>query len=74
MPEEDLYCVNRFIENYFEKLIKFGQTINSKDMELEVQLYMNKFNNSRSKGSIKMKFQNLEYLGYIYANELGKKL
>ncbi len=71
LEKEDLYCVNRFIENYFEQLIKIGQPISSKDMNLEVDLYIKQFNNKRTKDSVRLKFHNIEHLAFKFVEQNG---
>ncbi|MCL8209655.1 hypothetical protein [Spiroplasma attinicola] len=71
LPEEDLWCVTRFIEHYFERLIKFGRTINSKEMALELKLYQEHFANNRKENSVILKFHNVEHLGFNLIIEYG---
>lgn len=71
LPEEDLWCVTRFIEHYFERLIKFGRTINSKEMALELKLYQEHFANNRKENSVILKFRNVEHLGFNLIIEYG---
>ncbi|MBE4704401.1 hypothetical protein [Spiroplasma platyhelix] len=71
LAEEDLYCVDRFIKNYFEKLIKSGQPVNSKAMDLEVYLYNERYNKKRTEASVRLKFHNIEHLAFKWVKENG---
>lgn len=69
--EEDIYCVERFIENYFEKLIKTGRTLTTKEMEKEVNLYNQIYFNKRTTDSVRLKFHNIEHLAFKWIDENG---
>lgn len=71
LTEEDLYCVERFIKNYLKRLIETGKSMNSKEMELEVNLYNDIYNNKRVNSSIKIKFKNIEHLAFKWVAENG---
>lgn len=62
--EEDLYCVERFIKNYLKRLIETGKVLNTAEIKLETKLYIDYFANNRNRNSIRMKFQNIEYLAF----------
>jgi|GEM_PF-6887828 len=42
-------------------------------MDSEIDLYIGTFNSRRTRGSIKMKFHNIEYLAYDYVNKKLRK-
>lgn len=67
--EEDLYCVERFIKNYLKRLIETGKVLNTKEIKLETDLYIDYFSNNRNTSSIIMKFHNIEYLAFNLVKE-----
>lgn len=71
LPEEDLWCINVFIENYFEQLIKTGKPMSSDEIEIETDKYMKQFNNKRTKSSVKYKFHNVEHLAFKLVEQNG---
>ena len=71
LPEEDLWCINVFIENYFKRLIETGQPLLSDERQLEVNKYMKHFNNKRTNSSVIYKFHNVEHLAFKLVEQKG---